>query len=271
VAATCLLDLSDLQQFRALARLVYRLRRQRGRGLKILVREQGLRLRQGQANLLLALGANGILTAQTGSAALAARLEQASSEIFIRPIFDDFESAFISAMPPAVAGYQAPPRFVTLARDATRRARSGGLDCALVRFFLLPNVTPLEALQQLRILRPGDLCTADEQSVYLFLFACWQEDVDRAVENILRRPVEQLFEGQIRSVAAEAVLAELADLSVRTAQQPARNLTVALAAVPLESPASETRRVASSALRPEARKSGRRVRPAPLRLIGADS
>lgn len=264
-AAICVLDLSDLQAFRGLAHLVQRMRARNGRGLRVLVRECGVRLRQGQQQLLLALGANAIVPRDLESAQLPAWIESGAGEVFMRPLFNDFESAFVGALPPAEGGYQPVAEFTQLARRSTERARAGGLDCALLRFFVPAALPPVEALRHVRPVRPGDLCTADDVSVYLFLFGCWQEDIEAALERILRRGAEQLFDGQIRSVAAEAILAELDDLAHRHAARPLRDyrnfLRAALteAAPEVQAPAPETT---------DARRSGRRLQPAPLRLRG---
>lgn len=264
VAATCVLDLSDLQDFRGLAHSVHRLRSERGRGLQILIRERGLRLRHGQAQLLLALGANRILHADITPAELLASAPGEVREVFMRSVYADFESAFVGAMPTALGGYQTLPEFLARARGGLLRAGTAGLDCALLRFFLRPEVTPLDALKHMRTVRPGDLCTADDQSVYLFLFACWSDDIESAIDRIVRYPVEQLFEGQIRSVATDAILGELRDLEHRAATLLDSDYRPALARVEALDAAAPLPVLPKPA--EESRRTGRRTRPTPLSL-----
>ena len=263
LAATLVLDLTDVQQYRNLAHLVYRLRSQHGRGLCILVRERGLRLRQAQKQLLQALGANQILDSSTTHGELLAQVESQRGDIFMRSMFPSFETAFLSAMPTAAGGYQHIPDFLDQVRPSMARAQASGLECAMVRFFLLPNVSPLDALRQVRTVRPGDFCTADDHSVYLFLFACWQDDIDAAIERVVRRPVEQLFEGQIRSAAMDAIRSELRDLESRAREQAGSDYGPALAGIAPSEPLAPT---PETPARLDARRSGRRVRAAPLAL-----
>lgn len=68
----------------------------------------------------------------------------------------------------------------------------------LVRLPLAPGITALDALRACDIKRKGDICTAIPESIYVFLFACREGDVDLALDHIFTLPIDVLFEGQLR-------------------------------------------------------------------------
>jgi hypothetical protein len=68
----------------------------------------------------------------------------------------------------------------------------------LVRLPLAPGMTALDALHACDIKRKGDICTAIPDSLYVFLFACREGDVDLALGHIFTLPIDMLFEGQLR-------------------------------------------------------------------------
>lgn len=220
VAATCLIDAADIQQFQNLARRVHRLRRRAGRALKIIVRESGTRLRYGQTHVLLSLGATAVLNADLRRAAVLEQLAAMSGRLYVGQIPADFDAAFAAAMPPLLSGYQPVPDFTVALHRGLERARSSGLQCVLLRCFVSDELPIIEALRVCRPVRPGDVCTADAQSVYLFLDACAPPDVDAALQRIMRRPVAQWSSGQLRFVGFDAMRAELTDLERRHAETP---------------------------------------------------
>lgn len=219
MAATCILDAGRPQEFRQLTHLVHQLRKRRGRALKIVVRQQQSPLRHGQESILLTAGANLILDADSPAAALPPAVAALQGQVLSRDVPDQLEQVLASAAPPTRSGYLAPAAFCAEALGATDQAHAAGIECTLVRLFLLPEVSPLEALRACKPLRAGDVFTADDRSVYLFLFACWEQDADRAVERVFRMMLSELFEGQLRLPGRSAIQAEAGDLQYRVQAQ----------------------------------------------------
>lgn len=219
MAATCILDSGRPQEFRQLTHTVHQLRKRRGRALKIVVRQRHAPLRHGQESILLTAGANLILAPGLAAADLPQAVAGLLGQVLSRDVPDQLEQVLASAAPPARSGYLPPAAFCAEALGAADQAHAAGIECTLVRLFLLPEVTPLEALRACKPLRAGDVFTADDRSVYLFLFACWEQDADKAVERVFRMMLGELFEGQLRLPGRSAIQAEAGDLQYRAQAQ----------------------------------------------------
>lgn len=209
IAATFVLDLERGHSLEALAQLIHRMRSSAGNGIKIVVRERGRRLRYNQEMLLLRVGANSVIDASLSFSRFLAAIEALREQIFTREIAPDFDQALRAAMPPAACGYLRPQEFCAAVREAADRGQALGLRSALLRLVILPQLSHLEVLRSLHLTRAGDLFTADDRSVYLFLFACREPDLDAALERVLTRPPAEQFEGQIRWLDDDALRAAI--------------------------------------------------------------
>jgi len=73
------------------------------------------------------------------------------------------------------------------------RTEAMGMAHCIVQLPLLPAVAHLDALAACHIGRDGDLLTADEQAVWLFLFACRAPDVEGVLKRLFVMPPAALF------------------------------------------------------------------------------
>lgn len=215
ISATILLHFEKFREFGALAHAVYKLRHSCGRRLKIAIRERGEHLRYSQELLLLRLGANTVIYSEVPFSRILRTLDSIQSQTFGRDIESDFDSAVSAAMPTPVSGYLAPDAFCQAVLEALERARPIGLTNALVRLPLLLETPHLDALRACKLKRPGDIFTADDRSVYLFLFACQESDIDVTLERMFSVPLAELFEGQLRFPSAELIQQETEDFQAR--------------------------------------------------------
>lgn len=229
VAATCLLDHGPSRNFRELARTVYDTRLRFGNALKIVVRIRGQRLRYNDELLLLRLGANTVVPSDASLSDVQARILALQGRLYTRELADDFDQAVLAAAPPPAGGYQAPASFSFVSKETMVRAETLGLENALVRLHIMPNVPHLDALSACRLKRPGDLFTADENSVYLFLFACRESDIDATVDRVFSVPLAELFEGQTRSATSDSIRSALDELSGRLEIAPMADFSAQLA------------------------------------------
>lgn len=217
VGATCLFAIGAAQELRPLAQRIHRLRRRCGRGVRLLVRECGYRLRHGQAQMLLTLGANAIIASgQRAAEVLAAHRERP----FARPLTADFETALRSALPPTVGGQRDAAAFAEQARTLTLRAQEAGLACALLSFRLGAGVSTAEVRARCRPTRSGDLFCTETDTLHLFLYACWPEDIDKALRHILTGRVDALFDDEVRNTEPTLILAALDSLAARAVRAP---------------------------------------------------
>lgn len=205
VGATVLLDAGAPGQFEALASLVHQLRLTRPRTLKIVVRETEGKLRTHSEQALLRLGVSAVAYRELGFSRLLRLLEDIRHQAYARPVAQDYEQALAHFMPDPVRGYQPPARFVELAQAMLERTQAVGLTHCLARLQLLPRVAHLDALRVCQAARDGDLITADQDGLYVFLFACREPDLELALNHLFRLPLSQLFSSQTSDGTADGI------------------------------------------------------------------
>ena len=205
VAATFILDCGGDQTIDQLAHTVHHLRIHAGSGIKIIVRERGRRLRYNQEMLLLRLGANSVADSSLSFSRLLSLIDSLRDRSFDREVPPVFEDAVRAAMPQEERGYLAPPAFIKAVRESIARAAQVGVQCALLRLVINPQLPHLDVLRKIRAGRPGDIYSADERSVFLFLFACREPDIDTALFRILGPAHAEMYEAQTRLVEHDVI------------------------------------------------------------------
>lgn len=220
VAATVILHYAGTHDLETLAGQVHRLRRGAGRALKIVVREDREAMRQHYELLMLNLGANAVIAQRTPFARMQAMIDSLQGQVFSRPILADYHSALSAVLTTTTSGYVTAPTFIALVRDAVARSRMIRLPHVLLQLPLLPEVAHVDALRACRMSRAGDLCTASGDSLYAFFFACRMDDVDAVCQRVFKRPMAELFEGDLRSGDNDSITAELAKFEAEIADHP---------------------------------------------------
>lgn len=221
IAATILLDGGGPYDLLPLARTIHVLRSKRGRRLKILVRERGGRLRYSQEWLLINLGANLVIQNETSFSRALSMIEAMTGQRFAGEILSNFDAAMVAGAPMTECGYLPSPAFCRCVIDACKRARTVGIANSLLRLPLARGISHLDALQAMQAKRPGDVATADANSIYLFLFACREPDAEDTLARLFKIPVTELFGGQVRWHENAGILAEINELSGRLERNPA--------------------------------------------------
>jgi cellulose biosynthesis protein BcsE len=229
IAATCLIDFQSGDQLRLLARAVHQLRRKCGRGLRIVIRERSLRLRYNDELLLLRLGANSVVYAEVGFSRFISMVESLHGQAYSGELPDDFESAVRAALPPPHAGYLPGGAFCEMVRDCLAQSAHIGVESTLVCLYLLPQTTHLDALRACRVKRPGDLFTADSRSLWMFLYACREPDVDITLDRVYSEPLAQMFEGHVRFFSSADILSAINGLENQLYASPIADYSVQLA------------------------------------------
>lgn len=220
VAATVILHYAGTHDLETLAGQVHRLRRSAGRALKIVVREDREAMRQHYELLMLNLGANAVIAQRTPFARMQAMIDGLQGQVFSRPILADYHTALSAVLTTTTSGYVTATTFIALVRDAVARSRMIRLPHVLLQLPLLPEVAHVDALRACRMSRAGDLCTAGGDSLYAFFFACRMDDVDAVCQRVFKRPMAELFEGDLRSGDNDSITAELARLEAAIADHP---------------------------------------------------
>lgn len=231
VAASFILDGGPGQDIAVLAQTVHHLRTHGGKGIKIIIREREQRLRYNQEVLLGRLGANAVADASLSFSRFLSLIDSLRDRSFDREVPPVFEAAVLAAAPSDERGYLPAPAFTSAVRDAVSRAAQLGVQCALVRLVINPQLPHLDVLRKIRASRPGDLYTADERSVLLFLFACREPDIDTALARIVGPSLAELFDAQLRSAGEDAINTALTALERQLRLTAAVDYSVLLTAV----------------------------------------
>ncbi|EGI77353.1 hypothetical protein HGR_06941 [Hylemonella gracilis ATCC 19624] len=229
VAATFVLAFTPETDFDPLARCIYGLRKRGGPRVKILVREVGTRLRYNQETLAVRLGANLVVPAELSTARFLSLSTMVQGQVFPHSLPSSYEQALKTSMPEQERGYQPPAEFTRTVRAALAQSQVLGVQVALVRLPLAYGLQPLDALRYCTIKRAGDLCGADAASVYLFLYACRENDVDATLKRLFTLPVGELFTGDDRLLSPRAIEDALRDYDSRGASGRFPELTGELA------------------------------------------
>lgn len=255
VAATVILCFSPRTDFFVLARSVYDLRQRFGARLKIVVREANSRLRYSHETFLARVGANLIIPAEIGYARFLSLISMVQGQVFPHRLPATFEQAVHQAMPDEEHGYLAPRDFSRSVDDAMERSHILHVQNVLLRLPLAYGLMPLDALRYCNLTRAGDLVTADDRNVYLFLYACRETDIDKTLPRLFGLPVGELFRTEDRFMSPRTIRSALADFQSRDRAQAFPDLAAELAVI------AETRVRATAGVRAPVEKKG----PAVLR------
>ncbi len=196
-AATLVFSLQYSQNIEALARQLHRLRRRRGKMLKLVVREMAVSLRQADERMLLASGANLIVSHHVPLSRFLTQLEGIQGQDFVRHVPPDVDTLLDALKPLRLKGVVDQERFCTALTELMAHpllAQDGkGL---LVALQPEPGLRAAQALTLCRINREGDLATVVGDCLFVFLFSCIINDLDRVLEHVFRLPAEGLFRRQ---------------------------------------------------------------------------
>jgi cellulose biosynthesis protein BcsE len=212
VAATILLHADGDQEFEVLSRFVHRMRSSHPRSLKIVVRETTNKLRYNNELMLLRLGINLMVYKEIPFSRVVQVINDMSDEIFSRPVENEYLLAVQAAEPNRIAGYLSPSIFCREVAAMLKRSERIDLSHSLVRLPILSRVAQLDALQACQARRLGDIFTADQNSIYLFLFACRVSDVDSTLDRFFSVPVTELFSSHIIEPTPELIWESIGQL-----------------------------------------------------------
>lgn len=229
-AATAIIHYNSHTPLDVIARTVFGLRRSNGARIKIAVRETSVRLRHSHKQLLLNVGANLVISSDTSFSTMLSLIETIQGHVYSHSLQDDYESTIANVMPVAQMGYLPPNDFVTTVSEAMDRTRAMSIHNSLIRFPLTPGLGALETLRCCVMKRPGDLCTADDSSVYVFLFACEEQDIGQTLDRLFRIPVSVLFAVEWRYLTSNDIAEAITDLNQRGTESNLPDFTADLAA-----------------------------------------
>jgi len=209
-AATVVLSIEENADVDALARLVFRLRGERGNGLKLVVREMQPCLRYADERLLLESGASLVAPSSLPLARFLTLLETIQGQVWQGRLPENPERLIRLHRPPDVGGIVAPAQFRQLAGELLDQGE-GVVESAVLVLQPVAGVSPAQALQQLQMRRRGDLACMHAGQVWLFLFACRSDGIERALGNLFRLPWRELFDGYERLAGHDVAVMNAAE------------------------------------------------------------
>lgn len=192
-AASVILRIDSNEQVGELARQIYELRRQRGRALKVVVRELSACLRYLDEQLLLVCGASLIVPYGTALSRFLTLLDSLQGQLWTRSLPDDFEQTLKRLRPPPLRGLLPAPRFVEVVRGILDAGGGGEVSHLLLRLKVVDGLALPQVLGQCRLRRYGDMACVAGGELYLFLFACRANALESALGNIFRLSWRELF------------------------------------------------------------------------------
>jgi len=215
VGGTVILPYGQKTVIETLARQVFMLRKTRGNQLKIIIREVSARMRHSQERLIRFLGASMVAPLEVGFSRLLGIIDSIRDLEFEAQLVDDFDQAFILANPERKQGYLKPQVFVDHVNDLIEQTRSFGIKFAFVKLAIYKATRVVDVLKVCQIRRPGDICTADSNHIYIFLFGCRESDIGKALNFIFNIPIAQLFESEERNTTIDETMLALESLATK--------------------------------------------------------
>ncbi|MGP2762456.1 cellulose biosynthesis protein BcsE [Serratia marcescens] len=198
LSATLIFALYQSDQIDHLAHQIHTLRRSRGNGLKIAVREMSASLRYSDERLLLACGANLIVPHVAPLSRFLTMLEGIQGQRFSRHVPADIDALLAGLRPLQLKGYMRPEPFsqavLSLMGNTLLPEDGKGVMVAL------RPATGLRAEQAMTLChlrRFGDVMTVVQGRLVLFLSTCRINDLDTALRFIFRLPVDEAFSNRV--------------------------------------------------------------------------
>ncbi|QHA87140.1 cellulose biosynthesis protein BcsE [Serratia rhizosphaerae] len=198
LSATLVFALYHSEEIDTLAQQIHSLRRQRGNGLKIVVREMRASLRYSDERLLLACGANLIVPHVAPLSRFLTMLEGIQGQRFSRHVPADIDVLLSGLRPLQLKGYLRPEAFTTAVRSLmgnTLLPEDG--KGVMVALRPAPGLRAEQAMTLCQLRRFGDVMTVAQGRLLLFLSTCRINDLDTALRHILRLPVEEAFSNRV--------------------------------------------------------------------------
>ena len=192
-SATVVLCASHDEKKSNLAALCYELRASCGPWLKIVVKNKDGVLRHHDECVFLTLGVNLILHTTTDISRLMSQVQALQGVKFVRTLPKDYKSVLEQAKGVEEKGYLTPTAFVEALKLQREASFSTGISGVLVTLDLIKGVEPIDALRLFSVKRNGDIFTANNSQVLLYLHACRENDVFNAIERLFRLAISEFF------------------------------------------------------------------------------
>ncbi|MEZ3501109.1 cellulose biosynthesis protein BcsE [Pantoea sp. KPR_PJ] len=240
-SATVIFSLSRSDEIGELAKMTHSLRRGRGNGLKIVVRETGTALRHNDERLLMACGANTVVPAAAPMSRLLTMLEGVQGQMFKRHVPASLDALTAALQPLQQKGYLRLDAFCQavgqLIGNTLLPENDKGL---LVALRPVPQLKPQQILTLCKPRRFGDLVTVLDDRIILFLSSCRYNDLNKALKFIFSLPHDELFANRLVWFEDTQILSEINNIKNLTPNA-LQDVTLPLQPVPAAAAPAEVR------------------------------
>jgi cellulose biosynthesis protein BcsE len=223
VAASAILVFDRSTDLRQLAQAVHTLRTGLGKQVKIIIRELDASLRYQNELLLLRLGANLILHRDVPVARLQLAIQSLAGQMFSREVDVNFDHALASVSTSHGTGYVTAAQFCQQIADIVERSKALSIPYALIRTKPPQGRSVEQAVARFKLTRAGDMVTAINDDIFLFLSACPEASLLPTLRRVAGDKFEDDFQDVSFSVQETGVKTQLAELAhmAKTGRVPA--------------------------------------------------
>lgn len=192
-AATVILAIDKSTDLLKLGEQCLELRKTAGNWLKIVLKNSDGVIRHKDECVFLTVGVNLILHSSTDISRLMSQVQAIQGYRFARPLPQQFSDVLSHVKGSQEKGYLPAFRFIEEVLKHRDSSINTGVSGVLIVLKLQKGLPVQTVLPLFKIKRVGDIFTATEKHIYLYLNACRENDVDLALTRLFRLSLGEFF------------------------------------------------------------------------------
>ncbi|WP_213608695.1 cellulose biosynthesis protein BcsE [Pseudoalteromonas sp.] len=192
-AATLVFAVTRYTDLAQLGRQCFELRKSCGSWLKLVIQNVDGIIRHQDECFFLTLGVNLILYSFSEPSRLLSQIQSIQGFQFSRPLPSSVEDVLKYTENTFSKGYLPFIEFTKQVEIHSNSAVNLGVSGVLVKLELLPRIEPIHPLHLFQIKREGDVFSIAENTVYLYLHACRENDVGNAIKHLFKLKISDFF------------------------------------------------------------------------------
>ncbi|MBW4966395.1 cellulose biosynthesis protein BcsE [Pseudoalteromonas sp. CR1] len=192
-AATLVFAVTRYTDLAQLGKQCFELRKSCGRWLKLVIQNVDGVIRHQDECLFLTLGVNLILYSFSEPSRLLSQIQSIQGFQFSRPLPPSVEHVLKFTENTFSKGYLPFDEFTRQVEVHSDSAVNLGVSGVLVKLELLPRIDPIHPLHLFHIKREGDVFSLADNTVYLYLHACRENDVNNAIKHLFKLQTNDFF------------------------------------------------------------------------------
>lgn len=191
--ATLVFAVTRYTDLKALAKDCFSLRKNCGRRLKLVIQNVDGIIRHQDECLFLTLGVNLILYSYSEPSRLLSQIQSIQGFQFSRPLPKSIDDVLQYSENTLAKGYLPIIKFAQQVTKHSDSAANLGVSGVFVMLELLPRIDAIHPLHLFHVKREGDIFSYADGTVYLYLHACREHDVESAIKHLFKLQVSDFF------------------------------------------------------------------------------